>query len=126
MTLAPFPDETIQTTKDALSTITACVEMFVNAREEGKIRFDDTVVRSALELIASMLARAAQAPEKIRNKKFRHWTEHGRQRCYEIIEQISYRENKILARDDLTAFLEKETDGYVAKLVRAQPEAEGI
>jgi hypothetical protein len=123
MTLAPFPDETIQFAKDALSTINSCVELFVEARDAGRIKFDDDMVVRGLELISTMLLRAARIPEETRNRKFRHWVEHGPQLCNELIEKVSEREDKILKLDDVTAFLEKESDGYVVKLERAQPTA---
>lgn len=123
MELAPFPDETIQFAKDAVSTINSCVDLFVTARENGRIKFDDAMVVHGLELISTMLMRAAQISDGVRNKKFRHWVEHGPQRCEELIETISEREDKTLTSGDLTAFLEKESDGYVLKLERTLPTA---
>ena len=79
-----------------LRAVADCVELFINARDEGRIQFGPNLIRQGAERIAWALVVAVQSPGAAQ-----HLIGHGASRCAAMIAAIEERPDTNLLIEDL-------------------------
>ena len=105
-----YPQPPVFVLEAALKALGDCAGVFLSARDQGVIEFDDELEATGLRLLSELFARAATLEGRERKRTLRHWWMHSRGQCEEMVNSLA-REDRRLRPENLFRFLQKEEQG---------------